>query len=403
MIVRFEPRVESVLREIGQAAAAANAEAWAVGGAVRDALVGSSVQDVDVSIVGPVRAVVRRLAGPWNAEIEQHDAFSTATLVRQDGLRVDFVRARSEVYETPGALPSVTPSCLADDLSRRDFTVNAIAADLSDERFGEIVDPCGGVEDCSGGVLRTMHPASFLDDPTRLFRAARYCVRLGLAPDDETDGAARRAVASGALNTISADRRWRETGLLLAESQWAGAVAWLNAWGVWSALAGGWQASATLLKRMDVVCAWARRCQGEPVPAEEEIRFVFLLAAGPAPILDSLAAKPAVRRIVGSVHRVLGSLLEAETPAWWRAMDAVPLTVLLPSLALCRNDAEKHRLSQYIERIRSIRLSIGGDDIVAAGIAAPTRGTLDALRTGHLAGRDEQLAYALDFVRQRSR
>jgi hypothetical protein len=160
---------------------------------------------------------------------------------------------------------------------------------------------------------------------------------------------------------------------------------------------------------MDVVCAWARRCQGEPVPAEEEIRFVFLLAAGPAPILDSLAAKPAVRRIVGSVHRVLGSLLEAETPAWWRAMDAVPLTVLLPSLALCRNDAEKHRLSQYIERIRSIRLSIGGDDIVAAGIApsprvgAAMRGTLDALRTGHLAGRDEQLAYALDFVRQRSR
>lgn len=409
LIVRFDPGAESVLREVGLAAAALGAEAWAVGGAVRDALTGNSVTDLDVSVVGSVRALVRELARRWDAEVEQHDAFTTATLRRRDGLRIDLIRARSEVYETPGALPCVTASGLLDDLRRRDFTVNAIAANLLEEGFGEVVDPHGGVADRAAGVLRILHAASFVDDPTRLFRAARYCVRLGLSLDGMTDRAARQAVAAGALTTVSADRRRREVEMLLTERNWVEAVVWLNGWGVWAALADRWEAPSALLKRIDVVLAWARRVYGAATPAPADMRWVHLVARLPAAAQVALAVKPAERRSLASIHRVIGSLDGPESPAWWRAMDTEPLVVLLSAMALSRNDAEKQRMCRYIERYRGIKLSITGDDLVAAGIPASPqigvalRQTLDAVRTDRIGGRDEELAFALELVRRRSR
>lgn len=409
MIVRFEPGVETVLREIGAAAASTGGTAWVVGGAVRDAVTGNPIKDLDVSIVGSVRNVVRELAAEWNAAIEQHEAFSTATLTRPDGLTVDFVRARSEVYRTPGALPFVSPSGLLDDLRRRDFTVNAIAADLRDDSFGEVVDPCGGIGDLEAGILRAHHTRSFVDDPTRLFRASRYALRLGLSVEGITDGAARNAVAAGALDTVSADRRRREVELLISERRWADAAAWLNGWGVWAALADGWEAPSGVLKRIDVVAAWAKRSQGDGVPPVADLRFIHLLACASTSLMAALAAKPAERRTVARINRVLESLGGPESPAWWRAMDGEALMVLLPALALSRNDAEKKRLSRYIECIRPVRTTITGDDIVAAGIppsprvGAALRETLDALRTGRISGRDSELAFALEQVRRRSR
>ncbi len=179
------------------------------------------VPDLDVVFEGDARAVARRLDG----DVIVHEPFGTATWHRPDG-HVDLVTARSETYPAPGALPDVAPSDLGADLRRRDFTVNAIALRLWPDP-GRIVDPLGGATDLAAGVLRAHHPRSFADDPTRLLRAARYAVRLGL--DLEPESAAWTAAAT--VSTVSGDRWLAEWRQLLVEPDPGAVLRWLGAHG----------------------------------------------------------------------------------------------------------------------------------------------------------------------------
>lgn len=406
MRVCFDPNLEPILRVIGRAADDAGAHAWVVGGVVRDALIGAQVADIDITIVGNAESVVRRLDDEWKAEVEHHDAFSTATLVAAGFPRVDMVRARKETYSRPGALPDVVPSGIDDDLARRDFSVNAIAVDLGEEHFGEVLDPFSGQADLERRTLRILHAGSFIDDPTRLFRAARYGVRLGLKPDAATDEAASLAVCGGALETISADRRRREVELIITEPRWVDAVVWLNRWGVWESLAGGWTPVASTLKRADVVRAWALRTDKVSTPPAADLRWLTFLAAAPSPIGDALAVKPVELRLIAGVQAVLASLLEADGPAWWREMDGEPLCALLAATALSGSDSQKARLTRYIASVRNVRLSISGDDLLLSGaVPGPALGlalnlTLDGVRTGRLTGAEAELEYAMNAWRE---
>src|SRR5437763_10234033 len=179
--------------------------AFLVGGAVRDLLLGRGTVDLDVAIEGDARAVARELAGRLGGEAKEHDRFGTAT-VRAGDLTVDLATTRRETYAEPGALPEVEPARLGEDLARRDFTINAMAASLGAAALGELVDPHGGREDLEAGVIRVLHPGSFTDDPTRLLRAVRYEARFGFRMDPETERFARAAIAAGTPSTVSGAR-----------------------------------------------------------------------------------------------------------------------------------------------------------------------------------------------------
>ncbi|HYF24333.1 MAG TPA: hypothetical protein VD931_01200 [Baekduia sp.] len=185
-------------------------EAWLVGGAVRDLLLGRTPRELDVAVEGDVDVVAAELGGDGR----RHERFGTAVL-QVDGCAVDLARTRTETYAAPGALPDVTPAPLQDDLLRRDFTLNAIA-----------LRPDAGVraapyalEDLEAGRLRVLHDRSFLDDPTRLWRLVRYAVRLGFLPEAQTDRLAREAVAAGATATVSGPRIGAEVRLALREAR----------------------------------------------------------------------------------------------------------------------------------------------------------------------------------------
>jgi tRNA nucleotidyltransferase (CCA-adding enzyme) len=193
------------------------APAWLVGGAVRDLLLGAGSVDLDVAIEGDARSVARELASRLDGEAREHERFGTAT-VRAGGLTVDLASTRRETYPQPGALPEVAEASLDEDLARRDFTVNAIAASLAADRVGELRDPHGGRADLDAGVIRVLHPRSFADDPTRLLRAVRYESRLGFRMDPETERLAREAIAAGALSTVSGARIRDELLDLLGET-----------------------------------------------------------------------------------------------------------------------------------------------------------------------------------------
>ena len=179
--------------------------AYLVGGAVRDMLRGADSVDIDIAVEGDAPAVARALAERLGGEAKEHERFGTATL-RAGGVTADLATTRRERYERPGALPDVEPAPLADDLGRRDFTINAMAVGLSGDDLGELHDPHGGREDLDAGTVRILHVRSFVDDPTRLLRALRYEARLGMRMDADTERRAREAAAGDALTTVSGPR-----------------------------------------------------------------------------------------------------------------------------------------------------------------------------------------------------
>src|SRR5512143_772250 len=158
--------------------------AYLVGGAVRDLLLGIEGADLDIAIDGDAEA----LAQMPGFELEREGLFLTGRLQLGE-VKVDFARTRAERYAHPGALPEVRPAPIGEDLARRDFTINAMAFPLTGD--GELIDPHGGLADLRAGVLRVLHGRSFIDDPTRALRAARYAARFGF----ELEGGTARLLA----------------------------------------------------------------------------------------------------------------------------------------------------------------------------------------------------------------
>ena len=179
---------------------------YLVGGPVRDALLGRRVMDLDLSVEGDAVALARALAERLGGECTEHRRFGTAT-VHVEGTRVDLVTARREAYPAPGSLPEITPGTIQDDLARRDFTINAMALPIRTQE-GELIDPHVGLQDLRSGIVRVLHPGSFVDDPTRMFRAVRYEQRFGFRIDGPTLELLTAGASSGIIDSVSGDR-WR--------------------------------------------------------------------------------------------------------------------------------------------------------------------------------------------------
>lgn len=215
-------------------AEAAGAAAYLVGGPVRDGLLGVPLSDLDITVTGDAPAIAQQLADAAGGRLTVHRRFGTATVAwvdDGDALTIDLVTARSETYPAPAALPVVRPGTLADDLARRDFTINAMARPIAaygdgDSNYGGddygaasgIVDPHGGRADLRDGIIRTLHRQSFRDDPTRILRAVRYEQRFGFRIADDTMRDLQSALDAGAIAMLSADRVRHELARILQET-----------------------------------------------------------------------------------------------------------------------------------------------------------------------------------------
>lgn len=205
-----------------------------VGGCVRDMMLEREPFDWDIMVEGDIGPVLQ--TGEYlfkTVKTVRHAAFMTATLHFPDGTFLDVVTARTETYPKPAALPKVTKASILDDFKRRDFTVNALALHLSPDKWGELVDPFNGKADVEKGVIRVLHDLSFVDDPTRIYRAARYAGRYGWAVEPHTDALVREAVRGGRPALLSPARRRNELIHLLNEPDPAPALKLLWDWGVW--------------------------------------------------------------------------------------------------------------------------------------------------------------------------
>jgi len=190
---------------------------YVVGGTVRDALLHTGMQDLDLVVEGEsAEQLGSALQQALGGKLSAHLGFGTCTLTLPSGLVIDLATAREEFYRHPGALPDVTPSTLHKDLSRRDFTVNALAVRVWPEP-ARLFDPYSGLADLDGRVLRPLHPLSFVEDPTRILRGARLAGRLGFTFHPDADERIRVALSPSVLGKISKSRLRSELQLTLAE------------------------------------------------------------------------------------------------------------------------------------------------------------------------------------------
>ncbi|MDX1583273.1 MAG: hypothetical protein R3338_06695 [Thermoanaerobaculia bacterium] len=335
---------------------------WVVGGPVRDALLGRPLRDLDFLVEERLDELAAAVADETRGRIEAHDEFMTATLRLPSGRSLDFTTARKEVYERPGALPIVRPAPVDADLHRRDFSVNAIAWNARTEK---IVDPLGGREDIERRLIRILHDRSFLDDPTRIFRAGRFATRLRFDIESRTEQLLRTALDSGALETISTQRLMREFRHCLGEERSAEVLSALVARGVFSAWLGAKGDTSILEARLP----FARELIGRGDEIDEEILYLGLILRGMAirsqpdlgfsrprvSLLRSLTLESGVR------SETWISLHDDQTRAGF-CLDHEPEEVIAAAVEL-PDDLAARQMVDFCRRIRNTQLPFGGDDL----------------------------------------
>ena len=229
---KLSPTLQGVLREAGDLAVEIGFKAYVVGGMVRDLLLGLQTIDVDIVVEGQGIHFARKLADRLQAKVRCHERFGTATLTLPDQLRVDIATARTEFYERPAALPRVTPGSIRDDMFRRDFTINTLAASLIPGEFGRVLDDFGGVRDLRERHIRVLHEESFIDDPTRIFRAVRFEKRLDFRIVRSTEQWIVDALSRSILEVLEDYRIATELRLILEERDPAGPLRRLSELGI---------------------------------------------------------------------------------------------------------------------------------------------------------------------------
>jgi tRNA nucleotidyltransferase (CCA-adding enzyme) len=383
---------------------------------VRDLILGGASTDLDLTVAGDAIAYAKALAAHLGARVTIHSQFGTATLVLRDGLRLDVATTRRERYLHPAALPQVFPGTVHDDLFRRDFSINAMAVRLA-PRGGEFLDPFGGLKDLKGGYLRVLHEESYRDDPTRIFRGARYAARYRLRFSPRDRRLVRDVLAENVLHRLSRERLFRELRLVLDEPTPEAALKILQDRGVLRALDPALAVDDSAVAQMRRVRrAWQRFNRVE-VPARPRLWRVYLLV-----ILLSVPAT--VRRRVGGRLGLKGPPLDAlmgelrdfallQEQLQKQSLRAIRLRYLLDRasadlyilLWASKLRRVRARVGRYLTRLAAVRPALTGRDLRKLGFPpGPSyRRILDLLLEGRLEGRLKSRDDEINFVQQRFR
>jgi tRNA nucleotidyltransferase (CCA-adding enzyme) len=369
--------------------------AYLVGGTVRDILLRRTPTfDFDLAVVGDAETFARALAVRLGGRVTTHGRFGTATVHYDDAAHVDVATTRTERYAAPAALPDVTAAdTIEQDLARRDFTINAMAISLPG---GELVDPFRGLRHLQEHLVRVLHERSFVDDPTRIFRGARYEVRLGFRMDPKTETLA--LLAADGIARLSGARIREELAAVFAEPDAAAVLARLHELRVDEALDLRFPVRGDVLARL-------RELNARYGVGLTPIHLGLLSIEAPPGRLDELQVERRVATGVETAHaeapRLRERLAVVSAPA--EIADAIersgPDT---PLYLLALGDLPA--LHTWFERLRKVQLEVDGDDLAALGLAeSPRVGEILAeLRrrklNGDLDGRAAELAAARELL-----
>ena len=392
----------ALVQRIGEAAADAGVELWLVGGPVRDALLGRTVHDLDVTSEMPAAELGQILAVRLDGAIRARSQFGTVKL-RLGKRTIDLATTRTERYAKPGALPSVSPGDIRIDLARRDFSINAMALSLHPQRYGELLDTQGSAADVGSRTLRALHERSFQDDATRLLRAVRYMARLAFQPEPETQRWLTRDLPY--LGTISPVRLRREIELLLTEADAPNAVSVAIETGVLPAIDRSLGAPSV---REAVLRAGERKLHGLAL-------LGVLVYALPA---DRVAAFQARITPTGEQKRIISAVARLREARSSLRTDGLPSEVdriaaglpqdAIRAVAATDDDAAVRRnLDRYAVAAQR-RIPLDGHKLIALGVEpGPAVGEMAralhrAVMDGQATSREEAEAYVVGKLKEDS-
>jgi len=375
-------RALEIVRDV---AAAKGCRPFLVGGPVRDLLLGrNDLIDIDVTLEDGSSTLARALAKEINGRVRSFPQFLTYKVSADSLPEIDIATARKERYRKPGALPAVTPGKLNDDLARRDFSINAMAVDLTS---GELHDPTGGKRDLDSRLIRVLHDQSFADDPTRIVRAVRLAARLGFTLDPHTDALMRAAVAAGAFKNVSRERLWRELFLSFDENEAPRALERLREIGALDALFGPRHTDPHLRERLEKV---REEANAHP-DLDRQVMFTAALLHGNASPIDlegsgfSQKRTRNVVQIANELPRFREGLAEAgsDRQRFDVLKAASPETLRVLAATQPDQQATIERYSEY----QNFRLPLRGNDLEVppgAHVAKALERTREAVFTGEI-------------------
>ncbi len=371
---QLPPELVNLMWVAGEMANSRGEKLYLVGGVIRDLLLGQANLDLDLVVEGSAIELAQQLKTINKGKITTHPRFNTARLLWQ-GWNIDLATARSETYEKPGALPTVTPSSIAEDLSRRDFTINAMAIRLNPGDYGQLVDPHGGRDDLQGERIRILHDKSFTDDATRIWRALRYEQRLGFHLERNTLVLLQRDIPR--LETISADRLRYEIECVFKEKYPEKVFSRADELEVLVSLHPQLKADEGLAENFEK----ARQLSSPNTPP-----FDLYLALLAYPLTteetEELIARLNLPRLSAKSLRdtitIKNKMRQLSTPgvspgAIYKLLRDFSPPALEANLLATQSAVASQAIHLFLNRLKGIRVSLTGDDLIQMGIPAGPR------------------------------
>ena len=368
----FPSNNQPLLTYIAYQAASMNMPCYLVGGVVRDLLLNKPVNDLDIIVEGDAIKLGDALVKKYGGKLTPHTKFRTAIWHTPSSFNfhpssLDLITARSETYEHSGALPTIKPSTIEDDLRRRDFTINAMAVRLDGDHFGELLDPLNGQSDLEQKLIRILHPSSFLDDPTRIFRAIRYEQRYGFKIESDTLKLINQE-SFDILSTLSGERIRHEFDLIFAEEDSAKMLFRLNELGLFDSF------NPKLPKLNEKYTGLLNSKPSEEFGISiNRIVLGYLLWLSDSSLelvrsisnrLDFTAELADAARGMLQLKNELPVFADFKPSTWTVRLEKLPLMSLY-AVWLITNETV---LRDFLVKWRHIRANITGDDLIARGI-----------------------------------
>jgi len=370
-IEQYLPRqLLELVKDISGQAAKQGKRVYLVGGVVRDLLLGYPNFDLDLVVEGDAVKLAQRVAETSRAKLLAHHRFGTAKL-RYENFTLDLATARKETYAKPGALPTVTPGTLKDDLVRRDFSINAMAISLAANDYGELVDPYQGKSDLEHRLIRVLHTGSFSDDATRILRAVRYEQRFGFEFEAQTAQLLKRDLPT--LDTISGDRIRHELELIFKEKQPEFVINRLGELGVLPIISPFLKGDGWIAEKFDR----ARRLK-KPTQLPS-LYFCLLIYSfsktGIEQFLARLNISAKLSRAMRDTLRLKTNLPLLDRPSlkpseiYYLLREYEPLAIQVNAIA-SDSSMVHHHLQLFLTELRYVRTSLNGEELKRLGISA---------------------------------
>jgi tRNA nucleotidyltransferase (CCA-adding enzyme) len=412
---RLPKEIIELLTAIGSVADSLGYNAYAVGGFVRDIFLYQENLDTDVVIEGDGIEFAKALADSLGGRVRAHEKFRTAVVILPNGRKIDVATARLEYYKSPGALPTVETGSIKLDLYRRDFTINTLATKLNPSKFGTLIDFFGAQKDLKRKVIRVLHNLSFVEDPTRVFRAVRFEQRFGFRIGKLTSALIENAVRMDFFRKLSGRRLFSELRQILEEDKPIMALHRLHEYNLLKVIHPKIvydSAMEALLHSVEKVLTWHNLLFLEEPCREWMVYLLALMRSldqgARVALCDRLELTPRHRKVLIDEKTKADACLKWMAPLQilknselYRKLTPFHIETLLYMMASTTHESVKRAVSNYITQLRSTTTLLNGQYLKETGFKPGPiyREILDRLLDARLNGEVKTLLDEVEFVR----